>query len=150
MLLIMINLIMITFCLMVTGAVTISPSGISFRVCDGDQLELMCIISDPGSNLEWTIAPATIFTGQSRAIDAQGDQLQTLSFIINSTKFTFSRISTKDEFPLVSRLLISPVTTGLNETAVNCKDVIAMETVSAIFYVFNRPSDSTSCYSLAR
>ena len=132
---------------MVTGAVTISPPGVLFQVCDGDQLELICTINgSENSLLEWTLkfAPATIFMGQlKRAIeDREGDQ--TSSIMINSTKFTFSRISAKQEF-LVSRLLISPATTGLNETVVNCTDVIAMETASAIVYVLNRLTDSTSC-----
>ena len=129
---------------MVTGAVTITP-GISFQVCDGDQLELICTVNDSESNvLEWTFAPATIFMGQHRAIENMGDQ--TFSIItINSTKFTFSRISAQKESPLVSRLLIIPVTAGLNETVVNCTDVIAMETASAIVYVLNRLTDSMSC-----
>ena len=52
------------------GAVTISPSGTSL-VCDRDQLELICMVTDPGSSLlEWTFTSISIFMGLHRAIEA--------------------------------------------------------------------------------
>ena len=37
----------------------------------------------------------------------------------NSVNFTFSRVSAQNEFPLISRLLINPVTRDLNVTCSN-------------------------------
>ena len=108
-------------------------------MCDGDQLELTCTITDPGSSLlEWTLTPTTIFVDLYRAIEASTPNDQTSYIMINSTKFTFSRISAQNESPLVSRLLINPITSGLNGTVVNCMDVLMMETTSTTVYILNR------------
>ena len=121
------------------GAVTISPPGNSL-LCDGDQLELTCSITDPGSSLlEWTFTPTTIFMDLYRPIEPSTPSDQTTThWMINSTLFTFSRISGQNEWPLVSRLLISPVTTGLNGTVVNCTAIPIMEIASTTVYVSNR------------
>ena len=122
----------------IKGAVTISPE--NSLACDGDQLELTCTITDPGSSLlEWTFAPATIFMGLHRAIDVNSPSDQT--FMINSTLFTLSIISARGNLLLVSRLLIDPLTTDLNRTVVNCTDVLIMETASAFIHVLNRIKD---------
>jgi hypothetical protein len=42
--------------------------------------------------------------------------------IINSTKFTFSRISAEDDLPLVSTLAVNSTSIGLNGTEVRCID----------------------------
>ena len=39
---------------------------------------------------------------------------------INNAMITFSRLSSQDSSPLVSRLIISPVSSALNGTVVNC------------------------------
>ena len=119
----------------IKGAVIISPSGNSL-VCDGDQLELTCTVTGPGSSLlEWTFAPITL----CRAIDANSPLDQII--MINSTLFTFSRILPRNEPSLVSRLLMSPVTTGLNGTVVNCTDVLMMKMASANIHVLNKLND---------
>ena len=126
-----------------TGAITISPSGDLF-LCSGDQLELTCCLTDPGSSfLEWTFAPATIFMGLRRAIDVNSASNHP-PLVINSTLFTFSRISARDIFPLVSRALIDPLTIGLNGIVINCTDASMMETATAIVHVMNRHSSGTS------
>ena len=105
-------------------------------MCAGDQLELICSLNDPGSSLlEWTFAPATIFMDLQRATDASTSD--DTPVMINSTLFTFSRISPRGNLPLVSRLLINPITTGLNGIVINCTDVSTMETASATIYVVN-------------
>ena len=117
------------------GVVTISPPGNSL-VCDGDRLKLICTITDPGSSLlAWTLTLTTILY---RGIAASTASDQTTHWMINSTLFTFSRISAQNEWPLVSKLLISPVTTGLNGTVVNCTAVPVMETASTTVYISNR------------
>ena len=109
-----------------------SPSGNLF-VCAGDQLELICSLTDPGSSLlEWIFAPATIFMDLQRAADASTSD--DTFVMINSTLFTFSRISPRGHLPLVSRLLI---TTGLNGIVINCTDISTMETASATIYAVN-------------
>ena len=108
---------------------TLSPSGNSL-VCAGDQLELICSLNDPGSSLlEWTFAPATIFMDLQRAADASTSD--DTFVMINSTLFTFSRISPRGNLSLVSRLLITPLTTGLNGIVINCTNVSRMETALA-------------------
>ena len=121
--------------------VTISPSGNSL-VCAGDQLELTCSLTDPGSSLlEWTFAPSTIFMDLThRAIDANSESDKTPSVMINSTLFTFSVISPRAYLPLVSTLTINPLTTGLNGIVINCTDVSMMKTATAIVHVMNRHS----------
>ena len=114
--------------------VTISPAGISL-VCDGDLLELTCSLTDPGSSLlVWSFVPAITSMDLYRAIDdnSVSDEI----CVINSTLFTFSRISARGHLPLVSRLIIDSLTTGLNGTVINyCTDVTTMETASATVYV---------------
>ena len=121
-----------------TGAVILSSSGIT-SVCSGDQLELTCTLTDPGSSLlEWTITPTSTFMSVQRAIEAATPNDQTSHFMVNSTLFTTSRISAEDQLPLVSSLLINPVTIGLNGTVVYCIDSIAtMEMASAILSVIS-------------
>ena len=109
-------------------------------MCDGDRLELTCTITDPGSSLlEWTFTPTTILY---RAIQASTPSDQTTThWMINSTLFTFSRISGQNEVPLVSRLLIDRLTADLNGIVVNCSAVSIMESASTIVYVLNKHSD---------
>ena len=119
------------------AVVILSPSGNS-HVCAGDQLELICSLTDPGSSLlEWTFTPATVFMDLYRAIDVYS-QNDAVTAVINSTLFTFSRISARGIMPLASRITIDPLTTGLNGSVINCSDLITMETASAtIIYVIN-------------
>ena len=124
-----------------TGAVILSPSGIA-SVCSGDQLELTCTLTDPGSRvLEWHFTPTTFSLSlPTRAIEAASPSDQTTQFMVNSTWFTTSRISAEDQSPLVSRLVTNPVTISLNGTVVNCNDVLMMETSSAILSVISKYS----------
>ena len=50
--------------------------------------------------------------------------------IVNLTVFNFSKTSAKDRLPVMSRILISPVSNGLNGTVVNCVDVETSEVLS--------------------
>ena len=110
------------------GAVMVSPpEGAS--ACSGDQLELTCTTS--GILLEWmfsvvpdNIAARTYTKGLTTATEAPEP------LIINSTRFTFSRLSPLNRLPLISILVINLVTVGLNGTKVNCTDVETSETAS--------------------
>ena len=110
-------------------------------VCSGDQLNLTCSLT--GSNiLEWTFAPATIFMGLYRAIEANTPKNSDDSSVIGSSRFTFSKSSARGNLPLVSTLLIDPVTIDLNGIMINCTDIFSLESATSIVYVVNRQSES--------
>ena len=48
---------------------------------------------------------------------------QTLTF--SSSTITFSRLSAQDGSPLISRVVVSPMSSGLNGTVVNCFEGIS-------------------------
>ena len=58
----------------------------------------------------------------SRFISSVGESQQISSMLVNSTLFNVSRISSQDELPLVSRLVINPVNKGLNGTRMSCTE----------------------------
>ena len=76
---------------------------------------------------------ATIFT---RTITSTGSIMSNLT--VNSTVFNFSRISARNRMPVVSRLVISPVSNGLDGTVVNCVDVDAAEVLSTKIIIGER------------
>ena len=49
---------------------------------------------------------------------------------VNSTMFTYSRLSARDRLPLISRLIISSVSEGLNGVEVSCMDLEASESTT--------------------
>ena len=93
-------------------------------VCqEGDQLELTCntttgidhqwkLIVLPG-NVSHTAAPVS-------SIGASGIPMPLL---IGSSTITFSRLSSQNALPLISRVTISPVGRGLNGTVVSCVEL---------------------------
>ena len=109
------------------SSMIVSPSGVA-SVCSGDQL-LTCTIS--GSSLEW----AFILTLDNAVARAYTKDLTTTTeapepLVINSTRFTFSILCPPNRLPLISILVINPVTVGLNGTGVNCTDLEMSETMS--------------------
>ena len=115
----------------------ISPPG-TVSVCSGDQLELTCNITMSGP-LEWSVnlipENATNPMRYDRAISSSSPSDQTAYMMVNSIRFTFSRVSAQNTLPFVSRSLISPVSNGLNRTVVYCMDIITSETVSLTIIV---------------
>ena len=101
---------------------TLSPLGTA-SVCSGDQLELTCSIM--GSVLEWQInvTNASSYRIYRRPIISEGQTFtQIYHLMINkNVLLTFSRISNEGVSPLVSRLLINPVSKSLNGTKVICE-----------------------------
>ena len=119
------------------GAVMISPPGVA-PVCDGDQLELTCTTT--GSLLEWRFnvirGNATTATEFSRIILATGSASNAMSLlVVNSIMFRFSRTSVEDSLPVMTRLLINPVSRSLNGTVINCEDVGTSEVSSTTVIV---------------
>ena len=117
-----------------SGTVTLFPSGVA-PVCSGDQLELTCTIA--GELLQWRFSvfrgnetSATEFT---RAITSTSSVMANLT--VNSILFRFLRISTDDSMPLMSRLVISPVSNRLNGTVMNCEDVHGAQVSSTTIFI---------------
>ena len=121
------------------GAVTISPSGTA-SVNEGDELELICTTT--GIFLEWcfSLTPEGGTTARiyKRFLTTSSPSNQTSQLQVNSITFTFSRISGQNSLPLVSRLLISPVSKDLNGTGVNRTDLQTSERASALVYLKNQ------------
>jgi hypothetical protein len=105
-----------------SGAVTLSPSGVA-PVCSGDQLELVCTAT--GDSLQWRFSMfrgnETTATEITRTISSTRSTI--LPLTVNSMVFNFSRISAHNSMPVISRLVISPVSNSLNGTVMNCVDL---------------------------
>ena len=102
-------------------------------MCSGDQLELICAITDSGASaiLVWNITVITVPV----AISSFSPTNQTMHSTVDSTNITFSRISPPNSSPLVSRLQMNPVSNHLNGTQVKCVDSLTSGTSS--FVVIN-------------
>ena len=57
---------------------------------------------------------------------------------VNSTTFTIMRTSAQHSLPLISTLVIDSVSSALNGTVVNCKDVGTSMTASTTIRRINR------------
>ena len=68
----------------------------------------------------------------SRYISSTDESQQASSWVVNSTLLNTTRVSHQGMLPLVSRLLINPVTIGLNGTQVNCTEVHSDTTMSNV------------------
>ena len=108
------------------GAVTLSPPGVA-PVCSGGQLELICTTT--GDFLQWrfnvTRGINDLFTFR-RSIQATLTEEESMhQFPVNSTMFNFSRTSAQDSLPVMSKVVIGPISSGLNGTVMNCVDLDA-------------------------
>ena len=62
--------------------------------------------------------------------------VNTQPLIINSTvMFTFSRLSTRDNLPLISRLIISNVSEGLNGVEISCTDAAMSDSATTAIHI---------------
>ena len=117
----------------------INPSGMTY-VCNGGQVELTCTATGPF--LEWSLnlipENATTARRVSRLIESTSQDMQNSNFRgVNSTVLTFSRTSSPNSLPVMSRILISSVSEGLNGTVINCADRLSSNVSSTIIYVIN-------------
>ena len=70
----------------------------------------------------------TIATEFTRTITSTVSASEAISqLVVNSTVFDFSRTSARDSFPVISRLVIGPVSSGLNGTVINCVNLDTAE-----------------------
>ena len=71
-----------------------------------------------------------------RTVSSVGPSSVIEPLTVNSTLFMFSRTSTQDSLPLMSRLLINPATVDLNGTVLNCIEVATSErSISSIHII---------------
>ena len=100
----------------------ISPSGVT-PVCQaGNQLQLTCSsLSGIEHRWEFTVFPENA-TYAPRPITLLGVAASGIPppLTFSSSMVTFSRLSTQGSLPLISRVVISPVSSELNGTVVNC------------------------------
>ena len=107
------------------GQVELSPSEVAL-VCEaGDQLQLTCNSSSPLHTWQFTaISKSGAAMTYETCIQSLGPTgLVNSLLIINSTvMFTFSRLSTKRDLPLITRVIIDNVSEGLNGVEMRCAD----------------------------
>jgi hypothetical protein len=122
------------FCHSLTGAVTLSPSGVA-PVCSGDQLELTCTTT--GDLLQWrfSVVRGNETTAITRTITSTGSEMTNLT--VNSTVFNYLRISDHSSMPVMSTSVINPVSSSLNGTVMNCVDLDTGEVSSTTIIVGN-------------
>ena len=121
---------------MLSGVVEISPSGVA-PVCQiGDPLELTCNTSNTLHIWQFTAipesGPALTYMRRVSSVGSVGVDSQPIT--INTTiMITFSRLSTQNGLPLMSRMLISSVSEGLNGVQVEC--VAATEVATTTIHI---------------
>ena len=113
-----------------TGVVEISPSAVA-PVCQaGDQLELICTSSGTIHTWEFTIFPENMT--YSASVISAGPSGVPPPVTISSSMITFSRLSAQNSSPLVSRITVSSVSSGLNGTVVKCVEGISSTAIATI------------------
>ena len=128
---------LITVLMALTGMVTISPSEVA-SVCNGGQLEVTCTTTE--SFLRWniTLYQEAMTTGSdtfTRTVSSFGSTSEVSPLTINSSMFTFIRTSTEGHVPLMSTLLINPVTRMLNRTTVTCMQVSSPGSSTTVLHI---------------
>ena len=101
------------------GLVEISPSAVA-PICQvGDQLELTCnTTKEINHRWEFTVFPENItHTSHVTSVGMSGTPP---SLTLSTSMITFSRLSGPNSLPLISRIVVSPVTRDINRTVVNC------------------------------
>ena len=111
-----------------SGVVDISPSVVAPVCQTGEQLELTCSLTGRFIRWEFTVslesgAPMTLMP----TVTSGGTSGVPLPITVNSTTFTFSRLSTQ---PLTSTMTISSVSEGLDGVQINCVNVEVSESAS--------------------
>jgi hypothetical protein len=94
-------------------------------ICEGEELELICTANSTFLQWSWSVQ---IEQGEmheyTRFISSMDMSQQMSSASVNSTLFNISRVSHQGRLPLVSRLLINPISLKVNAvTKVNCTEV---------------------------
>ena len=141
--------------MLTAGFVTLSPPSVA-PVCSGGEIELTCSV--PGPLLTWSFQETIIngmvinrYPGDVNVQTGGDTERQSRLVTVNSVNFTYSRLSPPNALPLVSRLVISPVSESHNGTELTCTDAMSTNSSSSTFYVVNKDSFqgmfSNVCYS---
>ena len=98
----------------------ISPSAVA-PVCQaGDQLELTCTTTT-GMFHRWEITVLSEnITYTTTPITSTGPSGVPPPLTISTSTITFSRLSGQDSSPLISKIVINPISSGMNGTVVSC------------------------------
>ena len=109
-------------------------------MCNGDQLDLTCNIT-LGSTVEWSTfgIPEGGMTPvrYGRLFLNNGPNQAPVDLTVKSVLFNFSRLSTANALPLVTRPVISPVISGINGAEVICQDALTHNSSSTTIIVIN-------------
>ena len=125
--------------IIIIGMLSLSPMTVA-PVCHvGDQLELTC--TAPVRSLRWSIFQVneqSLLTEVTNSvlIDSH-DANQKRQNELNSTTFTFMRMSAQGASPLISALSINSVGIGLDGTLVNCSDVASPISASTTIQIID-------------
>ena len=104
--------------------VEISPTSVA-PVCQaGDQLELICVSSGTIHRWEFTVLPENM-THTTVPVSSAGTSGVPPPLTISGSMIIFRRLSGQDSSPLISRVVVGPVSNGLNRTVVNCFEGIS-------------------------
>lgn len=83
--------------------------------CLGEQLKLTCTTT--GAVIEWKVTFNDLPYSRLVSTTSAASNLS-----VSNIVFTFTRISSQNSLPLISVLLVNPVSTALNGSVVNCVD----------------------------
>ena len=108
-----------------SAGLILTPSEETAVLCEGEELELICTSNETFLQWSWSLqfehGKVLEYSRFSSSTDAS--QLMN-SFSVNSTSFNVSRVSNQGRSPLVSRLLITPVSLKVNAVIIaNCTEV---------------------------
>ena len=116
--------------------VTLTPISVA-PVCEvGDPLQLTC--NTTGNFLRWILTVGDeqgVPQEHRRNINSQDESQQVSEIQVNSTTFTFMRISHQGINPLISTLEIDLVSRDLNGTEAHCLDVGTSTTASTTLLI---------------
>ena len=125
----------ITILIINIGTLTLSPTTVAPVCRVGEQLLLTCSTTS-ASFLNWRFSLVRedgLVEQRSRFINRDDVSHQTSNSVVNSTTFTFMRVSTQGTSPFITTLLIDHVSSGLNGVVIECAEIDGtMETESTI------------------
>ena len=98
-------------------------------ICPSEQQTLMC--STNYTLLEWSVTTINQTLRETRSVPYEGQNPIIIPIIINSTNFTFSKVSSQKALPLVSIMTIVNVNINLEGTMVSCTGINS-STVSSV------------------
>lgn len=114
------------------GAVTISPSPRAAVCRVGDRLEITC--NATGRAVTWNLAVIGATNSISRTLSTT--TLNQAIVPINSTTLIFSRVSELGALPLISTLVITALSQGLNGTSITCMELGTASMATTSIYIY--------------